>query len=332
MSLLDTRTSNTLTVLRLPLAFLIVAGHSNILMFPLMKGNMMIHYDSSFIKYPIHLLSQILFTSSVPLFFIISGYLFFIGLDKFDNSVYIVKIKKRIKTLLLPYLIWNAIYWIEPIIEYLIKGTERGILWYLECLWMVPSQVDRITLMNMTTPIDPPLWFLRDLFVSMLLTPCLYYFLKNRYSGLIFVAVLFIPWFMDLPCMYPLPGISIPSLLFFSIGGYLSINKANIKFYLGSRQVLTTTVICLLLSAAAELMTFDYVVRGESSSIIHNHLIFKLCTLSGSLAYPTIAYGLIRDRNVSGNKWGGGILRIRDALVVPGFRKDNCCTTCTCVY
>lgn len=43
----------------------------------------------------------------VPLFFIISGYLFFKNM--WSGSVYLTKIKRRARTLLVPFLIWNTI-------------------------------------------------------------------------------------------------------------------------------------------------------------------------------------------------------------------------------
>ena len=43
----------------------------------------------------------------VPLFFTISGYLFFLNYSKYD---YYRKIKTRTKSLLVPYLIWNTFF------------------------------------------------------------------------------------------------------------------------------------------------------------------------------------------------------------------------------
>lgn len=46
---------------------------------------------------------------NVPAFFCISGYLFFRNLDKWDWSVFGQKLRRRISTLLLPYLLWNIV-------------------------------------------------------------------------------------------------------------------------------------------------------------------------------------------------------------------------------
>jgi fucose 4-O-acetylase-like acetyltransferase len=58
------------------------------------------HYCSSFF-------SQVFGRISVPLFFFMSGFLFFLNVDKFNGYSYAKKLKSRAKTLLIPYLFWN---------------------------------------------------------------------------------------------------------------------------------------------------------------------------------------------------------------------------------
>lgn len=42
---------------------------------------------------------------AVPVFFIISGYFFFYNVKEFNSFVYVTKLKKRGRTLLIPYLL-----------------------------------------------------------------------------------------------------------------------------------------------------------------------------------------------------------------------------------
>ncbi len=124
MAKVDQKTSQAINMLRLPLAFLIVIGHANILKFPLRTGDLLVSYNYGIIKYPIHLFSDILFGPAVPLFFMISGFLFFVGVNKFDTATYKCKILSRARTLLIPYLIWNLIYLLPPISQNLIGEAE----------------------------------------------------------------------------------------------------------------------------------------------------------------------------------------------------------------
>lgn len=313
-----------LTVMRLPLAFLIVACHANILMFPIMRGDAMILYDYSIIKYPIHLFAQVLFTSAVPIFFIISGFLFFYGIDTFSSKTYFAKIKKRIKTLLVPYLIWNIIYWIEPIMSMILKGGEIKILWLLESLWILPNQETLINSMSLTTPADPPLWFVRDLMVCMLVSPLFYWIIKIKKLGILLLFSLLIIWVFS-PYQYPFPGLSICSLFFFFIGCFIAIRKVNLTTFLDNRNtfiiILTLYALCIFL----ELVSFDYVYNGYTLNLKHNHFIFSACTLLGCVGFPVIIFKAIKDKKVSSKYLGGGILHFCNALVDFRFDKDTLC-------
>lgn len=46
---------------------------------------------------------------AVPTFFLISGYFYFYHLKGWSKFVYIDKLRKRLHTLLIPYLLWNGI-------------------------------------------------------------------------------------------------------------------------------------------------------------------------------------------------------------------------------
>lgn len=63
---------------------------------------------------------------AVPIFFLISGYLFFVRLEEWDTGIWTGKLKKRIKTLLIPYLIWNIIAALFNLIFCCYNGTLTG--------------------------------------------------------------------------------------------------------------------------------------------------------------------------------------------------------------
>lgn len=55
-------------------------------------------------------ISKVLCHVCVPAFYFISGFLFYKGLEKWSWNKYFEKIIKRIKSLFIPFLIWNTIY------------------------------------------------------------------------------------------------------------------------------------------------------------------------------------------------------------------------------
>ncbi|MGD9772520.1 MAG: acyltransferase family protein, partial [Parabacteroides sp.] len=115
------------------------------LRFPLIVGVVFIHahLSSDFVNitasdYPVfyvvnEFVSNILVRVSVPLFFFFSGFLFYYKTD-FNGITYAKKVKSRIQSLLIPYLIWNifllALYYFVqkiPDINALFSGEKERI-------------------------------------------------------------------------------------------------------------------------------------------------------------------------------------------------------------
>lgn len=96
---IDNNTSRTISFLRFPLIICVISIHT---VFTL---------DKSFEGYEYFKYILGLFTSfAVPIFFIISSFLFFHGMQDFDISKWHDKLKSRVKTLVIPYLFWNFCY------------------------------------------------------------------------------------------------------------------------------------------------------------------------------------------------------------------------------
>ena len=98
--------SAVITALRFPLIIMVVAIHliSDKLTLPQWGApNWLYIYVSEFLS---HSLPRI----AVPMFFFISGYYAFYKKDWSQRSIWTVELKKRVKTLLIPYLLWNSIY------------------------------------------------------------------------------------------------------------------------------------------------------------------------------------------------------------------------------
>lgn len=96
--------------LRFPMAFLIVLMHTPFLL----KTNESC-YD--FISASTHsIIAQVIAQIAVPLFFLVSGYLFFQNFTSWNGQVYKQKIYKRAKTLVLPYIVWNLLFFLVPFV------------------------------------------------------------------------------------------------------------------------------------------------------------------------------------------------------------------------
>ena len=161
--------------------------------------------------------SQTLVKVAVPVFFIMSGYLFFANVDKWDVVTYKKKILRRIKTLLLPYLIWNLLMAVK------LKTFNMSIFW---AFWNTAGkQIDWFgNEQLMTAPANMPLWFLRDLMVVSLLTPIIYILVRRL--GYWLMAVLTVLYLLGV-CAF-IPGLSAYAVFFFTLGAFLSIRKMDL--------------------------------------------------------------------------------------------------------
>lgn len=98
---------------------------------------------------------------AVPMFFIISGYLFFANIKTLDKEAYTRKISSRIKSLLLPYLAWNIMFALFYAVYSFHKGVSFN-LFDLKLFWGF-SSAPTTNILGQTIlvyyPIHNVLWF-----------------------------------------------------------------------------------------------------------------------------------------------------------------------------
>ena len=164
--------------MRLPLIVLVTFAHSYGAVrsdFTLLSGNI---DGYELLKL---MVSQTLVKVVVPVFYIVSGYLFFANVSQWNVRVYRQKLLRRAKTLLLPYVVWN-----------LLMAVKLGaVSWTTFWAYWTAAGVQTDWLGNqqlMTAPANMPLWFLRDLIVISLLSPVV--FVAVRYLGRWLLAVM----------------------------------------------------------------------------------------------------------------------------------------------
>lgn len=160
---------------------------------------------------------------AVPLFFFISGCLFFTGFDGWSWPICRKKMLKRVRTLLIPYLILNAVCFLYPPTANPDRLPVIGFLWdsvsYCQG-WENWAGFD----MQLYYPNNVPLWFVRDLMVMVLLSPALYWLVRR--GGVVWLTISALAyWTGFLACA---PGFSSNALFFFSLGAFFSIRKMDV--------------------------------------------------------------------------------------------------------
>ncbi len=194
---------------------------------------------SSFFQY---FISNGLTRIAVPLFFAISGYLFYHNLSANKNS-FLAKYKSRAKTLLLPYLLCSVVS-----LLFLYLGQEFVALMGIEDFFIeatfVENLVRNFAVQDYIAKIffssaAYQLWFIWDLMIYVILSPLIYYYLKrNSYLALIPFAIF---WLFDLHLFINSEGI-----LFFMLGAFLAIKEINFQREFSKRKINIILILWLL--------------------------------------------------------------------------------------
>ena len=168
---------------------------------------------------------------AVPLFFMMSGYLFFYRTE-WNSAAFVGKLRRRVRSLLVPYVLFCLLAVVGLVVNYAMSGHSwaqslhlyLGDGKWLHNFWDVHTTGTNTNLLGISKPIsypiNIPLWFIRDLMVIVLMTPIIHLAIKRlRWGWLLLMTALSISgvWI-------PLVGFSPSSVLWFSVGAWFSIN------------------------------------------------------------------------------------------------------------
>lgn len=222
--------SQTISFLRFPLIIGVILIHADLSTITIAGNKCINNIDYPICTNIIYVFSQIIARIAVPLFFFISGFLFFYKTQIFNSNIYLLKIKKRIHSILIPYIFWNLLIILfylcaQNILPELLSGRHKpicdyGISDYFFAFWDT-NIIDHIN--GTGYPINVPLWFIRDLMVVIVFSP-LFYFSIKKFSKAIIIILGFL-WISNI--WFKITGLSIDAFFFFSLGTYFSIKKRN---------------------------------------------------------------------------------------------------------
>lgn len=149
-------------------------------------------------------ISGMLGRCAVPLFYVISGYLFFLKVSDGMKSIY-AKIQKRMRTLLVPYIIGCLFFVLFGVIIAITPGISRYVNGSVMPLFNEPLHQIICSIFydsGSGTPCAFQLWFLRDLILIVATSPIWYLLLKHlrwifviTSFGLTYIQLPFVPFF-----------------------------------------------------------------------------------------------------------------------------------------
>ena len=222
-----------------------------------------------FVAFFIELMSHKLVAPCVSLFFFISGYLFFMKFgDRVSAIDYGAQLKKRVRTLLIPYIFWNLVVlgyfaFLHKFVPSLINPEFNNVYQFtavewIRSLWDFPGE----------QPICYQFWFLRDLMLAVIISPNIFMVIKyGRWYLMVLLAALYI-------CnstLFPYQTM----LTFFSLGAGFAIHRYDF-IAVASKVVIPSAIVFVALTIISSLNSEMRVSNG-------------LIVIAGSVVFVWIA-------------------------------------------
>ena len=226
MSAISNESSIRLRLLNFPLIIGVVYIHAystTIDLAGVSLGPSHLNYLTDFVR---TLISQGLARIAVPLFFLMSGYFFFLGCS-WSWRGYARKLAARARTLLLPYMFWTILVVAVHFLGLSIQPVKE----YFDGDLALLSQFSAFDLTNTIfgftrAPVAYHFWFIRDLMLLMLCSPLI--ILLVRYVAWPFLGGVFWLW---ISAGWPIYTPDAVGVLFFSLGIYMAMKEKNLFMF-----------------------------------------------------------------------------------------------------
>lgn len=170
------RTSLEINVLKVICCIGVVCLHTSFTSIPVGKEDLVVN-GGGYFQF-VSLLQHVL-KICVPTFFFLSGYLFFLNYNDYDIKWYVNKFRNRIKSLLVPYILSNIVvflcFYISNFLFTSLMGSGKSYCMY--------DNILDYLLMFWSPLANPVLWFIRDLFIVILLSPLMMPLVKKSRGG-----------------------------------------------------------------------------------------------------------------------------------------------------
>ena len=204
---------------------------------------------------------------AVPGFFIISSYLFYRG---FGWRSLVPKWKSRVRSVLIPYLLWNSLYYAGYVL-----GTRLPGVAHMVGKQPVPLDVAHLLPAVISYAYNPVFWYLFQLILLIVLAPAIYLVFRRNAAGAAALAVLAFGLWKN----WNLPFLNLDALFYTGIAAYVSLHRASWGGFVESAPKGRQTALAFLL-----LLLFRMVLAfcGRPGTLLsQTALVIVLCRLWG---------------------------------------------------
>lgn len=205
---------------------------------------------------------------AVPMFFLLSGITFFKG---YDNKKYLNKMKSRIFTLGIPYLLWNVLWMLFDIVcSYTVVSN-----------FFLARTPFKLSFINVLLGIffyksNGVFWYVFDLMVFAVAAPLIYLFIRNKYVGMVTVVALIVAsrFGIHLP---PAIFYSINSIIFYMIGGIIGAHFFHLTTKKASKPLQWGSVVFYVVYVVLKTIFVDTVSLERP---VVDVIIFSICAFA----------------------------------------------------
>lgn len=235
---------------------------------------------------------------AVPLFFMVSGYLFFKNIDKhYTLSDYFLKLKSRFFSILIPFIIWSTI----GLLFYFLLQSIPGFGYTFNNDRLIREMnLYEVIYTIIFNPIPYQLWFVRELFIYVIISPVIWILIK--YMKKISLLIFFIMWFFNINIHF----IDKRGVLFFMLGSYMAIYSKKI-FSRFNYKIEKIVLFIYLILPIFKLLSLDNVLLSNfldnfivicgllSIGYIYDNLLVKIKEVALKFAYLSFLIFLMHE-------------------------------------
>lgn len=216
-------------------------------------------YSNSFVRFCSDLFGKTINNMAVPLFFILSGMAFY---RDYTGKNYLQKLRRRIKSLVIPFLLWNTI---NMLFQILVSTFFSQ--------FFVGREKIEITLSNVLLGIfhyeyNRPFWFVFALIIFAIAAPVIDQLLRSEVTAVISVIALTLLYKFRIGLPRPF-FFSQTCIIFYLVGGYIGrfhfglFSKSPSKKY----QLLSACVIALAVGYYM-LVNYEIIAQERIGSVV----------------------------------------------------------------
>ncbi len=169
---------------------------------------------------------------AVPGFFLLSAYLFY---RNFGWNKLFPKWRSRLQSVLLPYFLWNGIYYLGYVI-----GSRLPLISKAMGKGKIPVAPDIFFDALLNYRYLHTFWYMKQLILMIMLAPLFYLFLKQIWSGLLFLTLIFF-WIWTARDVFP--HLNEDAMFYYSSGAFLALHGRQLEKPAGRKRFLAGIIL-----------------------------------------------------------------------------------------